>query len=102
MTPYFGLCLGYVMGYAGIIEYSPSAEILMEVKNSKSGLKREEVLLQSLNEYLITGKRIEHLLAVGLIRKHGDTLSITQKGVVLNKFLIFVRRLMGAEDFGYG
>lgn len=103
LIPYFGLCLGYVMGYAGIIEYSPSAEILMEVqKNSKSGLKREEVRVESLDEYSITGKRIEHLLAAGLIRKHGDSLSISQKGTTLNKFLIFIRRLIGAEDFGHG
>lgn len=101
IIPYLGLCLGYVMGYAGIIEYSPSAEILTEVQNFP-GLKRKDLQVESLSEYLITGKRIEHLLAAGLIRRQGDTLSITQKGIVLNKFLISIRRLMGAEDFGHG
>lgn len=102
MIPYSGLCLGYIMGYAGIIEYSPSVEILMEVKSARSGLKREDVRVQSLNDYLITGKRIEHLLAAGFIRKRGAFLLITQKGIILNKFLIFIRRLMGVEDFGRG
>lgn len=103
LLPYCGLCIGYVMIYAGVIEYSPSAEILLEVqKKGNNGLNRNEVFLDSLSEYQITGKRIEQLLASKLITRKDNKFTVTETGLMLNKIIISVRRLMGTDDYGQG
>ena len=71
----------YTCGYAGIVEYSPSAEILQAVeKHMPRGIEPERLEVASLSEQALTGKRFHHLLASKMIHADGEQLMLTPAG----------------------
>ncbi len=71
----------YTCGYAGIVEYSPSAEILQAVeKHMPRGIEPERLEVASLSEQALTGKRFQHLLASKMILADGEQLKLTPAG----------------------
>ena len=77
---YLMIALCYTGGYAGVVEYSPSAEILKAVSQHQGGVRPEDLRVSSLSEAALTGKRVHHLLKNGLITTDGRTLSLTPFG----------------------
>src|ERR1043166_3363692 len=71
----------YMGGYAGIIEYSPSAEILRVVQaNMPHGTPLESLHVSTLTEEALTGKRIQHLLTSRMITVENGALRLTPRG----------------------
>ena len=97
------LTVGYIMGYAGIIEYSPSAEILMVVsKHMPEGISEGLLKVDSLSEDILTGKRIRHLLHSGLIREVDGLLESTRHGDAFVRFAVLYRKAMFQPEYGEG
>jgi len=93
----------YIFQYAGIIEYSPSDEIVMEVSRSMpEGLLVNELSLDSLSEYQLTGKRIEHLLKAGMLVQDGQNLRTTSKGKRVIRSMRLFRRMLSLDAYGKG
>jgi len=71
----------YICGYAGIIEYSPSAEILRIVNDSMpEGIELETLNISTLSEQALTGKRIRHLIDGQMVLSKNGTLSLAPRG----------------------
>lgn len=77
---YLVIALCYTGGYAGVVEYSPSAEILKVVSQHREGVRAEDLHVSSLSEAALTGKRVHHLLKNKLITTDGRTLRLTPFG----------------------
>lgn len=67
-------------GFAGIVEYSPSAEILRAVSKYPEGIAPSLLEVNSLGESALTGKRIRHLLLNNLIAIDGERMVLTSRG----------------------
>ena len=63
------MTVGYMMGYAGIVEYSPSAEVLYEVASYPDGVNENDLNVTSLTDEFLVGKRLNHLVAARMIRQ---------------------------------
>jgi hypothetical protein len=96
------LTVGYLMGYAGIIEYSPSAEVLYAVASYPDGVSENDLNVTSLTDEFLVGKRLNHLLAAGMIREEKDRFSIEPIGRFVVKCTIVYRRMLFEPPFGEG
>jgi hypothetical protein len=103
LIPYGLIGSAYLMVYAGIIEYSPSVEILLEVKSHMpSGVPIEQLKVKTLPETMLTGLRIQHLLDGNMIIKNGDLYSTTPKGSGYARFIAFYRKMLFVRFPGEG
>jgi|ERR1051325_3254786 hypothetical protein len=97
------LSLCYLCGYAGVVEYSPSAEILLAVRQQMpAGVSPRELRVVSLTDYALTGKRVEHLLAARLIAQKEGHLSLTPRGAAVLSLCGLYRRLLAVPGEGAG
>lgn len=96
---YFAIAACYTCGYAGIVEYSPSAEILQAVeKHMPHGIEMNELEVPSLTEQALTGKRIYHLMASRMIEQAGSRLFLTQNGKRVVGFWNLYRAVFGIKQ----
>jgi len=103
LVPYGLIGSAYLMIYAGIIEYSPSVEILLEVKNHMPlGVPIEQLEVKTLPEKMLTGLRIEHLLDGRMIIKNGDFYITTPKGARYARFIAWYRNMLFVRFPGEG
>lgn len=85
----------YMGGYAGVIEYSPSAEILKVVrKHMPGGLPTDLLQVDTLSEEALTGKRIRHLLKSNCAEQIGEEVALTDKGRRLIDLCMAYRQLL--------
>jgi len=96
------LTVGYMMGYAGIIEYSPSAEVLYAVASYPDGVSESELNVPTVTDEFLVGKRLSHLVSAGMVREHNDRFSIEPVGRFIVKFTIVYRRMLFEQPFGEG
>jgi hypothetical protein len=96
------LTAGYLMGYAGIIEYSPSAEVLYAVASYPGGVREQDLDVSSLTDEFLVGKRLDHLVSAGLVRQSKERFSIEPIGRFIVKFTIVYRRMLFEPPFGKG
>ena len=96
------LTVGYMMGYAGIIEYSPSAEVLYAVASNADGVNESDLNVTSLTDEFLVGKRLQHLVSTGFVREDKDRFSIEPIGRFIVKFTIVYRRMLFEPPFGEG
>jgi hypothetical protein len=96
------LTVGYMMGYAGIIEYSPSAEVLYAVAAYPDGVSEKDLNVTSLTDEFLVGKRLSHLVAAGMVRQDKDRFSIEPVGRLIVNFTIVYRRMLFEPPFGEG
>ena len=96
------LTVGYMMGYAGIIEYSPSAEVLYAVAAHPDGVSVTDLDVTSLTDEFLVGKRLSHLVAAGMVRQDNDRFSIEPIGRFIVKFTTFYRRMLFEPPYGEG
>jgi hypothetical protein len=95
---YFSISACYTGGYAGIVEYSPSAEILQEVeRHMPEGIMPELLEVSSLSEQALTGKRIHHLVASGLVAEIKNKLRLTSSGKRITSFWKLYRKVFGIK-----
>lgn len=93
----------YTGGFAGVVEYSPSAEILREVAAHPDGVRPEDLRIGTLSESALTGKRIRHLLRNGLItRGEDDELNLTASGRRVVAGCLVYRRMFGLSERAAG
>jgi hypothetical protein len=86
----------YMGGYAGIIEYSPSAEILRVVQaNMPNGTPLGSLHVSTLSEEALTGKRIKHLLNSRMIAVENGAVQLTPRGRVVVKICLTYRAAFG-------
>jgi hypothetical protein len=96
------LTVGYLMGYAGIIEYSPSAEVLYAVASYPDGVSEKDLNVTSVTDEFLVGKRLSHLVSAGMVRQNGDRFSIEPSGRFIVNFTIIYRRMLFEQPFGEG
>jgi len=85
----------YMGGYAGIIEYSPSAEILKAIsKRMPKGMPADALEVETLSEEALTGKRVRHLLDSGCAIESHQNMRLTNKGIRFVLLCLFYRRLL--------
>ena len=103
LTPYGLIGCAYLMIYAGIIEYSPSVEILLEIKkHMPAGINTSELVVKTLPEEMLTDLRIQHLLDANMISYQNGMLSTTAKGQRYAKFIAGYRALLFIRYPGEG
>ncbi len=97
------LALSYLCGYAGVIEYSPSAEILRVVRDQMpQGVPLEALRVDSLTDEFLTGKRISHLRHSRLVRSDESGLRLTGAGEALVAGCQLYRAVFGIRGSGKG
>lgn len=95
---YFSISACYTCGYAGIVEYSPSAEILQEVeRHMPEGIYPEHLEVPTLSEQALTGKRIHHLVAAGMVAEIKNRLRLTSSGKRVANFWKLYRKVFGIK-----
>jgi hypothetical protein len=93
----------YMGSYAGIIEYSPSAEILRVVRGSMpQGLPVASLDVTSLSEAALTGKRIRHLRTSNMVRDDGNVIRLSRRGEMVVCVCKLMRKLWALEVEGPG
>lgn len=103
MLIHFLLTCCYVCGYAGLIEYSPSAEVLMVVRRRMpEGLPVGELRVDSLSEYALTGKRIDETVHARMAREQDGRLALTGPGRLVFAGCRVYRVLFGVSPDGDG
>lgn len=103
LVPYGLIGSAYLMIYAGIIEYSPSVEILLEVKNHMPlGVPVEQLEIKTLPESKLTGLRIKHLLDGQMIIKQNGLYTTTAKGERYVRFIAWYRNMLFVRFPGEG
>lgn len=103
LVPYAMISIAYLMIYAGIIEYSPSVEILLEIKkHMPSGIPINNLRISTLPEYKLTGIRIDHLLNGKMINRIDNTYTITPRGKRYAKFIAWYRKMLFINFPGEG
>lgn len=103
LLPYGLMSVTYFMAYAGVIEYSPSVEILLEIKkHMPEGIKRSELVVTTLPEDMLTNLRVAHLLESGMVEKVGEQYQMTNRGNAFKKLLVTYRRLLNLHFPGEG
>jgi hypothetical protein len=89
----------YICGYAGIVEYSPSAEILRVVQaNMPQGISPDEFNVTSLSEQALTGKRIRHLTSSKMTYSENGRLSLSRRGRFVVGICKIYRRAFGLKQ----
>jgi len=93
----------YICGYAGITEYSPSAEVLLAVReHMPQGLPANGLRISSFTEHGLTSRRIEDLQASGLVAIHDGRVSVTRRGRFALDLSRVYRVLVGVDPTGRG
>src|SRR5882762_8734188 len=93
----------YICGYAGITEYSPSAEVLLAVReHMPQGLPVDGLRISSFTEHGLTSRRIEDLQASGLVAIHDGRVSVTRRGRFALDLSRVYRVLVGVDPTGRG
>lgn len=94
----------YMGGYAGVIEYSPSAEILRVVRaGMPDGVPVDSVIPQTaFSEDALTGKRIKHLLDSRMVVLDGGTLRLTPAGERVVSLCLAYRAVFGLKEEARG
>ena len=89
--------------YAGMIEYSPSAEILRVVHaNMPEGISQETLQVTSLSEESLTGKRIMHLVSSGMSVLNKGVLMLTKRGRLVVLACLLYRDIFGIREEAKG
>ena len=97
------LSCSYICGYAGIIEYSPTAEILFVVdKHMPAGIPEKALNVDSLTECSLTGKRVDHLVAAGVTKLEEGRYALTQTGKFIACLSKKYRTFLGVAGMGEG
>jgi hypothetical protein len=100
---YLSISACYMGGYAGVIEYSPSAEILRVVSASMpEGVPVKSLNVVSLSEEALTGKRIRHLLQSGAVQADNHLLRLTGRGRSIVLACLIYRRIFGLREEAKG
>ena len=103
LLPYGLMSITYFMAYAGVIEYSPSVEILLEIKkHMPEGIEKSKLVVTALPEDMLTNLRVKHLLESGMVERVGDQYQITTRGNKFKKILMNYRKLLGLHFPGEG
>jgi hypothetical protein len=93
----------YSGGYAGIIEYSPSAEILRAVrKHMPEGVPVDELVVPTISEDALTGKRILHLIQSEMITLNEGIVELTPKGRKVVTICQVYRKIFGMRGEARG
>ena len=93
----------YTCGYAGITEYSPSAEVLLAVReHMPEGVPAESLRVKSFTEYSLTGKRIDHLVGSGMATIEGGQVRLTKLGRMAVGVSRCYRVFLGVDPIGRG
>lgn len=93
----------YTCSYAGLTEYSPSAEILKVVRDHMpEGVAIGELRVKSFTEHSLTGKRLEDLVASGIVVVREGRAWLTPAGHRANDLCRSYRRLTGVSEYGAG
>lgn len=93
----------YLMVYAGINEYSPSVEILLEIKKyMPQGVLIREFSVKTLPETMLTGLRLQHLLDGKMIAKINNQYVITPKGNRYASIVYWYRKCLWIDFPGKG
>lgn len=93
----------YMAGYAGIVEYSPSAEILRTVKNAMpQGIDPEFLNVSTLSEEALTGKRIRHLIQSRMAVTENGALRLTSRGQAIVALCRTYRVIFGLKQEANG
>lgn len=97
------LTVNYISCYAGIIEYSPSAEILFEVgHHMPAGVALDSVNITTLSDRILTVKRIDHLLRAGMVSQDAGLLTLTPRGRRVVQLTVIYRGLLFQPPYGEG
>lgn len=93
----------YTCGYAGLTEYSPSAEILKVVhQQMPEGIAIENLRIKAFTEHSLTGKRLEHLVMSGMINVRYGRVWLTKAGARSVALCKTFRKLTGVSEHGAG
>ena len=93
----------YICSYAGIVEYSPSAEILRVVQSHMpDGIELESLKVTSLSEEALTGKRIRHLHVAGMTEDSYGILRLSTRGRLVVALCHTYRRVFGLTEEARG
>lgn len=93
----------YICGYAGIIEYSPSVEILRVVQSHMpDGISLESLNVSSLSEKALTGKRIRHLRDARMVEDENGGLRLSTRGRFVVAGCHAYRRVFGLKTEARG
>lgn len=93
----------YTCGYAGLTEYSPSAEVLKVVhQHMPEGVPPGALRVRAFTEYSLTGKRIEHLVHSGMITIRDERVWLTPAGRRSAALCKNYRTLTGVSEYGAG
>ena len=89
----------YLITYAGLDAKSPSTLIVLAAEESDGGItSREAESLFTDEEFII--ERVEGLVRIGQLRKHGDNLHMTLHGRLFLGAFVLPRRIMGLQHWG--
>ena len=103
VIPYGLMAVAYFMAYAGIIEYSPSVEILLEIRSHMpQGVDINNIKVKTLPEDMLIDLRLKHLVDSGMVHKFKSTYQITPKGIRFKKILIWYRKILFVNFAGQG
>jgi hypothetical protein len=93
----------YTCGYAGLTEYSPSAEILKVVhQQMPEGIAIDKLRVKAFTEHSLTGKRLEHLVLSGMITILDGRVWLTKAGRRSVALCRMYRKLTGVSEYGAG
>lgn len=100
---HFAVSCCYICGYAGITEYSPSAEVLLAVReHMPRGLPATGLHISSFTEHGLTSGRVEDLHTSGLVVIHDGRVSVTRRGRLALAVSRVYRVLVGVDPTGRG
>lgn len=100
---HLSLAACYLAGYTGVIEYSPSAEILRAISSRMpEGVPLESFEVTTLSEEALTGKRIQHLFDSRLVTGQPGVLRLTRRGRQAVRLCLAYRRLLGIKEKAKG
>jgi hypothetical protein len=93
----------YTCSYAGLTEYSPSAEILKVVRDHMpDGVAIDDLHIKSFTEHSLTGKRLDDLVISGIIDIREGRVWLTAAGHQANDMCRTYRKLTGVSECGAG
>jgi hypothetical protein len=93
----------YTCSYAGLTEYSPSAEILKVVRDHMpEGIAIDNLHVKSFTEHSLTGKRLDDLVISGIIDIREGRVWLTAAGHRANGMCRNYRKLTGVSECGAG
>lgn len=93
----------YTCGYAGLTEYSPSAEVLKVVQqHMPEGVGVDDLRVTAFTEHSLTGKRLEHLVLSGMVTIRDNRVWLTGAGRRSVALCKCYRKLTGVSEYGAG